>query len=192
MKIILINGKKRSGKDFVAAAIKNEFNKHNKTAEIMSFADPIKDIIAETLKITIQDLELYKNNPTEYMIELQKYPSSVMESPSALNHIDFRVILQRFGTESMKKWFGEEVWVNLLLSRAESLDVDYVLVPDFRFLCEAVSKETICVHNDDYSNANDAHRSENELNEFNFKYTINNTGYRDISKDIEDLVLKIL
>lgn len=180
-KFILINGKKRSGKDYFAAELQNELLKHNFSSKIMSFADPIKDIISTTLDISKEDLEKYKNDDNSYGLAVQSYQSGIIEEGNVIN---FRGILQRFGTEAMKQWFGEDVWVKLLKQQAEKLNYDYIIVPDFRFLCEDVGDITVKIKNDDVE-CIDNHRSENELNDYRFHYIIDNTGYRDITNDVK-------
>ena len=163
MKIVLINGKKRAGKDYFAKSLKAELEALDKTVAIFSFADPIKEILAKSLGITIQELDEYKNSNSEIYIKKRKIT-------------DARKLLQNFGTEAMKSIFGEDVWVNLLEEKALSLNKDFVLVPDFRFLIEYISPYTVKIENKSIDSS-DGHKSENELNDFEFNYIIDNTGY---------------
>lgn len=190
-KIILINGKKRSGKDFTASLIQQELYKQRKTSMILSFADPIKSMVATLFNISNTDLDKFKNEPDDYGYAIQAYPNN--QPQCNIQYGDFRTILQRFGTESLKPWFGEDVWARLLVERAKKEHVDYVIVPDFRFLCEDISDITINVKNDE-NISEDEHRSETELQDanFKFKYTIDNTGKPDITKEIEQIVEDIL
>lgn len=185
MKLILINGKKRSGKDYFAELLAEELNNEGYSAEILSFADPIKDIIAQTFDISSEELDQFKNDAESIIVRNggnQKIISN------------FRLILQRFGTEAMKEYFGEDVWVQLLLQRANEADVDFVLVPDFRFEIEAIDDGiTVKIRNDEIEkNCTDNHRSENELNDFIFDYTIDNTGYKNITNDVQELVKQMV
>lgn len=183
-KIILINGKKRHGKDYLAQMLVQKLKEQGKSAKIMSFADPLKSIIAKTLDITIDDLEKFKNNPKmfvlHYIYEKEKF-----------KEINFRQILQSFGTEAMKEQFGEDVWVNLLKERALNSSANFIIVPDFRFFSEEISPYTVKIINNDIVQ-NDSHRSENELNNFNFRYTINNTSRIDISPQVNVLVQSLI
>jgi hypothetical protein len=180
MKIILINGKKRAGKDFFAKLLQDEFYKNKKSSCIMGFADPIKEIISKTLNISLSDLDTFKNTKEKIIVQNQEIT-------------DFRQVLQTFGTEAMKSIFGEGVWVKLFLSRAHSSNVDYVIVSDFRFISEEISDITVHIQNDEIDYAcEDSHASENELNYFKFKYTIDNSGYRDIEDDVKIFVKDIL
>ena len=58
MKIVLIAGAKRSGKDFSASLLKNKLPR----SEIFAFADPIKIMASETLGITVAEFDNFKNN----------------------------------------------------------------------------------------------------------------------------------
>lgn len=181
MKLILVNGKKRSGKDHFAAMLQDQLDVEGYTSEIMSFADPIKDIIATTFSISQEQLDKFKNDEEPVLLRDNGYQTIVS---------NMRLVLQNFGTEAMKNWFGEEVWVTLLLERTRDLEVDFVIVPDFRFEIEAIDTGvTVKIRNDEIEkNCTDEHRSENELNDYPFDYIIDNTGYRDITDDVENLV----
>lgn len=183
MKIVLINGKKRSGKDFFARQLSGELSKLGYSSKIVSFADPIKGIIADTFNISLQDLDNFKNNSTPVGIIDYGYDEDTVQKLT-----DFRSILQNFGTEAMKKWFGEDVWVKVLLERTRDMNYDFILVPDFRFLCEnLVGGITVKICNNDIEkNSTDEHRSENELNDFSFDHVFDNTGYRDITEDVRE------
>jgi hypothetical protein len=165
MKYILINGKKRAGKDFFASLLKVELESAGYTAEVLSFAGPIKDIMSIALNITHDELDEFKNNKASICIQ-NKHVS------------DARQVLQNFGTEAMKKYFGEDVWVNLLCAQAEKTNADFIIVPDFRFFSEHLpGSVTVRIINSDTYSTLDLHRSENELNEFVFDYELDNTGY---------------
>lgn len=189
MKIILINGKKRSGKDYFANLVQEELDIQGYSSEIMSFADPLKQIVADTFDITMDQLDFFKNEATPIGIQEAKYDGYECHKLT-----DFRLVLQRFGTEAMKVWFGDDVWVNLLLERARDLDVDFVLVPDFRFNIEAIDgSTTVKICNDDVEkNSTDQHISENELNDFTFDYLIDNTGYKDITNVVQEFVNQLV
>ena len=188
MQLILVNGKKRSGKDYFAQILKGELAKVGKTADVMSFAGPIKEIIAETFDISLQDLDDYKNQARACGISHSKMDGYEFEKLT-----DFRLILQKFGTEAMKKFFGEDVWVKLLAERAFKSTADFIIVPDFRFLTEDVPGAiTVKIKNANFDNSKDLHRSETELDNFTFMYTFDNTDYPDITKDVQKFVKELM
>jgi len=171
--LILINGAKRSGKDHSARILKEILSKNN-TVSTMSFADPIKQIVADTFELTLKELDEYKNSATPIYIKAHKKDKQIS---------DFRTIIQRFGNEAMKKMFRKTVWSDLLLEKALECESDYVIVPDFRFLIEeeVVRKSdfnviTLYIKNDSVINE-DKHASERELDDFKFDYTIDNSEY---------------
>jgi len=185
-KIILINGKKRSGKDYCANLIKDQLLEKNKTSSIMSFAEPLKSIISSTFNITIDELELYKNDTTKYEIILKEDTCPFMNT-------NFREILQRFGTEAMKSQFGDSVWVDLFKHKCKNVNTDFVIVPDFRFPCEAIGDYTVQIINlKNKADANSSHSSETALDNFKFDFTIDNTDYKNISKSVQNLIKHIV
>lgn len=178
--IILINGKKRSGKDFFGSELQKRLTAIGKTSEIMSFAEPLKDIMSITLGIQHDKLEKMKNDEADL-----GYPTN---GCGYLTINNCRVILQKFGTEGMKKYFGDAVWVNLLSKRAGDSESDYVIVPDFRFKIEAISFLTVKIKNDDVEST-DTHASETELDDFEFFYEIDNTGYKSLESQISMFIM---
>ena len=187
-KIILINGKKRSGKDYNASKLKEKLEDCGYSVMITSFAFPIKDIIAKTLDIPIENVELYKNEPSEYGLEIKAYPDN--QRSAVIEYLSMRDILQRFGTEAMKPYFGKDVWAKLTYDRIESMDCDFAIIPDFRFPEEyRDNTATIKVKNDIIdNNSTDTHSSETSLNEFHFDFEIDNTGYCDTDKQLDELI----
>ncbi|MBE0498610.1 MAG: hypothetical protein IBX43_05135 [Campylobacterales bacterium] len=117
--IILIGHKKRQGKDTFA-----EMLQAHTGGTIIRFADPMKEIIADTLGMSLDELELIKN---------AELPITLPPKNGMLAQTNARVILQRFGTEAMKKQFGKNVWGELLLEKAVLLGAETTIVPDFRF-----------------------------------------------------------
>jgi len=184
--MILINGKKRSGKDFSAKLLKAKLEEKGYWVEIMSFADPIKEIISKTFNMSEELLDEFKNDK----INLYAYTKDADLQLIA----NFREILQNFGNEAMKSVFGESVWVLHLLKRITPR-VDFVIVPDFRFHSEAQAlapgDKTLKIRNDDLEDDGDTHASETELKDFVFDFEIDNTGQPDITEQIENFI-KIL
>lgn len=185
MKVILINGKYRSGKDYFAQQLKTALKyKKNKKAEIIRFADPIKNILAITFDCYVEDINKYKNDPDEYNI-------TINDELGPFKELNFREILQKFGTEAMQKVFGKTVWADLLEKELLFLDnagIDYVLVPDFRFKHEYITPSiTVNIFNNDIE-WNDTHASETELKDFYFDYYVNNTGQPNLSVHIHNFI----
>jgi len=173
--IIAITGEARSGKDTSAEYIQEVYD-----YERFAFAEPMKDIIGITLEINQDTLDEFKNNPNQYTISGNfKYDSydTYMEFIT-----DMRKILQRFGTDAMKKYFGNDVWANLLISRATTWRCTNVVVSDLRYLNEysvlkaSCEKLTVIRIHKEGVNKNDTHSSEQELNQIPTDYEISNNG----------------
>jgi hypothetical protein len=192
-KKILIGGDKRAGKDYTALQLSIELNKRGYTTSIMRFADPMKFIIAETFGISLDALDEYKNDTELFGIELKVYPNN--QPQGVIEYTDFRAILQRFGSEGMKPVFGSNIWAKLLYEKADKHDdIDFVIVPDFRFLVEYLPSATSIkvVNKLIEASKTDTHSSENELNDFKWDYSIDNTEQKDISAEINEIVDNIL
>lgn len=166
--IILVSGKKNSGKDFVAAMLKNAIY----DSEVISFAEPMKDILCTTLNVTRDDFDRFKNHKTQVCIvddEVDNYFYTT----------DVRRLIQNFGSEAMKKWFGVDVWAKMLSGRVKKGKV--TIVSDWRFLVEydelIKEHDVVTVRIDSYNTLadGDSHDSEVELDKFNFDIRINNS-----------------
>ena len=152
MNFILIGHKKRMGKDTVAKIMSDL----DESAWILRFADPLKEIVADMLGVSVTTLDEMKN-----------------ESPI------FRDYLKRFGNGAMKHWFGQNVWRDLLIKRAENMQkvhgFETFIIPDFRFKNEyipgAVTINVTGRHDD-----GDDHESETALDDWNYDYVIHNTA----------------
>ena len=72
--VILLNGKARSGKDTIARIMKRYLEVDRPKGElktrIFSFASPLKTVVAETLGITLNDLETFKNKSDRYSLNI--------------------------------------------------------------------------------------------------------------------------
>lgn len=160
LKVILISGYKRSGKDWVS----DELNERIKGSLVLAFAEPIKDILATALSLSKNTFDELKN----------------ISAP--IHTTDFRSLIQRFGNEAMKKQFGEDVWSNLLISKLPTSGV--VIVSDWRFnieyekICE-VADEVTTVRVLDHNLTAGTHASEHELDNFSFDVELNNTAKSD-------------
>lgn len=197
--LILIGGKKRSGKDFT-----KDFMVDNFGGGSVSYADPIKQIIAKTFGITVEELDYYKNEEEKLYTLKKKNKDKDKDDYYHQPIINFREILQNFGTDAMKPFFGNNVWAIKAIEQANALNKDIIVIPDFRFIEEYTvaleeSKKsnfklvTIKIVNDDIKDE-DSHSSEKELEEsgFEFDYIIDNTGRPNISPKISEVFESII
>lgn len=177
--IIQLSGRKRSGKDWTASAIKHELESHGYSVEVMSFAEPLKDIASIILDMPLSDLEFAKNTDA-YLLE------STNSQPEYLT--TFRSLLQKLGTEAMKKYFGNTVWYDLLINRIEQSSADYILVPDYRFPEETIPGAlTVRIYSTSVD-LTDNHISETALDDFVFDHVLDNSNKQLTESDITRFV----
>lgn len=168
--IFLIGHKKRMGKDTFASMLAELTG-----GKIIRFADPMKQIIADTFNIPLVHLEDWKNEGDE-LVHANGYAQT------------YRDILQRFGTDAMKKQFGAEIWADLateiVWEAAETNDV--IIIPDFRFMPEYESIRR-AFHNAETVirtvnitrrgiETQDTHSSETELDDFTYDIKVKNNS----------------
>jgi molybdopterin-guanine dinucleotide biosynthesis protein len=173
--VIQISGRKRSGKDWTATAIKQQLESQGYSVEVMSFAEPLKDIASIILDMPLSDLELAKNNN-----------DSIYQTSSHYNQYltTFRSMLQKLGTEAMKKYFGKLVWYDLLINRIDQSSADYILVPDYRFPEETIPGAlTVRIHSTSVD-LTDNHISETALDDFVFDHILDNSNKQLTESDI--------
>jgi hypothetical protein len=167
--VILIGHKMRQGKDTFARMLAELTG-----GEVMSFADPMKQIIADTFGMTLGELEEAKNDAHPQLVHFKPPFHSYLQT--------YRDILQRFGTEAMKKQFGDDVWARLAVDRALWSKSDIVIFSDLRFYPEYLLFKqsekfrvvTVNIRRGD-TGSND-HSSETSLDDFDYDFVIDNNG----------------
>ena len=198
--ILLINGKKRSGKDTSAKIIKEELINQGKSVKILSFADTLKDMVCEMFNISRADLEYLKNNTN-------CYEHSIV-SPSGIGMLElpnFRTFLDCFGNSIAKRLGGDSVWADIILKQVLETDYEYYIIPDFRFPIEIdvfnlahvfgkslfqLNVTTLQVQRNGLPHSDLI--SENSLNDFTFDYIIdNNSDLENIKKQVVTILADI-
>lgn len=198
--LIMLHGKKRSGKGAVALAMK----KHLVKAKIVSFATPLKHILATTFNMPSAILEEYKNEGASFM---HGVPDAKNIDGGDFRLQTYREAHQLIG-DGIKSVFGSTVFAHLACKQIEkAFDLcDYVIVDDLRleqdeywFVREFFSNSVVAAHGTvevPYINiktvtitrpdlfSNDGHITENGMIDFEFDYQINNSG------SIEELQIK--
>ena len=177
--VIQISGRKRSGKDWTATAIKQQLELHGYSVEVMSFAEPLKDIASIILDMPLSDLEFAKNN-NDAVYRTGSYDNEYLTT--------FRLLLQKLGTEAMKKHFGESVWYDLLINRIEQSSADCILVPDYRFPEETIPGAlTVRIHSTSVD-LTDNHISETALDDYIFDHVLDNSNKQLTESEIVHFV----
>jgi len=190
-KLILISGKKRSGKSSCGGLIKQQ----DPSIKLYAFAGPLKQLLAETLGIPMAVLEEWKNDGYVCMHGLP--PGDVDEGDYLMQ--TYRDMLQRLGTEAAKPIFGIDVWSSLAVQNIKKLfqHTDTVVITDWRFeeeywyVREAFSESKSVAHGTaeiltidletwriERPNllSDDQHISETALDDFEFDKVIINDG----------------
>ena len=146
---IAISGKKGSGKTYLAKEIKKELSRYGVSVEILSIAEPIKEIAA---------------------ILLGQMVYSCKNDPRVLDLVDctVRETLQKIGT-CLKETFSESLWIDKLIDEIEASSADYIIIDDLRFDTELKAlEECLCgvrhIHIDyKHQDNSDTHISENSI-----------------------------
>ena len=184
--VIQLLGQARSGKDWTASQLKAYFESQGKSVEIMSYAAPMKRIAATLFGISLEQLDVAKNNPATYPIYCGEYGRDYLET-------DFRQFLQRLGNDAIKPEFGDNVWAKLAKANIDKSTADIIIMPDCRFTIELneVGGTTVRIVNNSLPPPMN-HPSELELLNYVTHYSLDNTDHSLTSEDIETLAQRIL
>ena len=148
--LIGISGKKRAGKDTVAAIIKAVWPT---PTIVYPFAKPLKAEVARACGVSVEYLEANKDM--------------------------FRLILQGWGTDFRRTLNGQGYWIRQMERALTYLGDKCVVIPDVRFKneLEFVRKSGgVTLRVERLQAAIDLHISENDLDGSQFDYTIDNNG----------------
>ena len=119
--IILIGfaGPAKSGKTYMANTVKEHYGSDR--SEIISFADPIRDMLS-----VLVGSDIRKD-------ELKELPHKNLCNQT------IRRAMQTLGTEWGLNLIGKDIWVNVFEKKISQTKAQLVLVPDVRFDIEAES-----------------------------------------------------
>lgn len=167
MKLIGLSGKKEAGKDSFYNALAQVANV---PIMRMALADPLKD-------------EVY-----EYILKPHGIDREALDDERKKH---FRLILQGWGTDFKRNFFGSDYWVKVFDKRLQEIKASgfdgIVVITDIRFLDEAnyvKSVDGVLVRIDRPNHrTTDSHSSENALDDYSFDEWITNDG------SIEDLLI---
>ena len=188
-KLILVSGKKRSGKDYSTSLLAGSLRSRGYSVEVKSFAEPMKQIMSVIFGVSLGTIETAKNEPHNFPIVMTQ---SNTEANVVRFSTDMRQILQRFGSEAMKPIFGDDVWVRLMDQYVQSSSADFIIVPDFRFLIEHIPSAITIRVKYNLAESADQHVSEIELDDFTFDYVLNNDNHQLTQQDLDNFVTMLL
>lgn len=128
--IIGINGRMMAGKDSFAEIFAETYE----NVERVAFAAKLKESCAALFNISLGELEELK---VEESVELVASWDGELDFFSFdYQPLNFRQLLQRYGTEAHREIFGDDFWIRQLLDNV--IDAEkFVLVTDCRFPNEA-------------------------------------------------------
>lgn len=188
-RIILLNGKKRSGKNFIGGLLNKYLTNVGLKIKEVSFAYHLKNDVCIMLGITMDELEYHKDLGTEFQIGEKKF--------------SIRTILQKYGTE-VRRAENDDIWLERAMPDIFDNDADVIIVTDWRFKSEHAYLTSNAVHENDLRDCDydvidvniqndnivstDTHASENDLNDFVFDNIIkNDTVYDDEDEAYQEL-----
>lgn len=176
-KIILISGKARSGKDYIADLLKNKFEEDGKKVLKLAYADKLKEYLCILFNLDLATLNDLKNS----------------EIPFCLNGLTMRQILQKFGTDIFTKNIDEMFWVKEAAKTIKNSDAEIILITDYRFNNERqidsyVNSKVLEIR----ISGTNCIRSFNHISEFaldnnKFDYYYDNSDYTKTKENIENL-----
>jgi len=176
--IIQIIGYKGHGKTTLGGMLAKLLPK----TKVLHFGDNLKGMLASAMDTTVQTIEESKGSGHVTIRSNRGLTSKV---------VPMRKMLQRFGTEVMKKTFGDDIWVRLLqddIAKAEADGCEFIIIPDTRFQ-EEVLEDSIVIHIDTLVPSTDTHASETSHRDINSDVKVLNTGDLDrLHESAEGLV----
>lgn len=177
----------QSGKTFFAKELAKEAHRAGLKAEILSFAEPLKDMLRTLLRHA---------GCTPAFIR-QAFSSDYKEVPVAfLGDKTPRYLLQTLGTEWGRELVDRNIWVNVLLSKIYASDSHLIIVDDMRFPNEADAlrglSATLCrISRVTSAPEFIAHPSEGALDDYPFDYTFVNYGDKRLKQEVRNLWSKL-
>ena len=115
--IYLFTGKAQSGKNYIARELNKALTSEHKTVLELSFAYKLKSFISTLFDMPIEEVDKWKLN----------------EQAFTANGTTMREILQRFGTDIIRKHVDKDYWIKFVATRIVNTDYNYYLITDYRF-----------------------------------------------------------
>lgn len=170
---IAVSGKKQSGKDTLVDFLYPIFSSSG-TVESFSFADELKKFLITGLGLMHEGLygtNEQKNELTEYLWENLPYEIRMSNAITGTNEarkgpMSNREIMQVFGTDIMRNYFDDKIWVNSCFRSIEKSGVDVAFIPDMRFPSELnpwIEKDGLIIRLMRDVSEGDSHSSETAL-----------------------------
>ncbi len=207
--VVLIGGKKQHGKDTLAKETALCMNSSYKiSSNHYNFADTMKDILIDLGIITHE--WAYNSDKNALTIIPKTNIKKELQSKVKGDFLTVREVLQLFGNDIMKKYFGEKVWVDNLADKILANKNDkIVFVSDFRFhgledkgLLESLQNKfknkegidifTIYTIREGIEEEKDSHESENSLRPSQCSQIYRSRDLSQVTENAIDLTERIL
>lgn len=184
-KIILISGKKQSGKNLTASLIE-ELNENSNNMEICAFAESLKNMASNFFyHVLLNDVYVDFHN-----YEKDSFKNKVIPFKFNEKKCTYRKFLQYFGTDFMRELFSDNLWVDNIIDFIQHnltyTEDNMFVVTDARFpneierVQEKLGKKcdiiSLRVERPSLPVNSNAHISETALDDYFFDYTIINDG----------------
>lgn len=141
--MLAVSGKKQSGKDTLVSNLSPILQTAG-SVEYFTFADQLKKFLVEGMGLdhsSTWGTDEEKNRLTPYMWD--KLPYEIRRSNARrgskeprTGQMSGREIMQVFGTDIMREFFDEKIWVNACFRAIERSKPVFALLPDMRFPSE--------------------------------------------------------
>lgn len=186
--IILIAGKKQSGKNTVADYIQAKYDYVQ-----MSFAEELKEQVCEY--IASLGIDYFENGEVFNDEEIKK---QIIPYKHNKKKRTYRELLQWWGTEFTREFFNDNIWAEVVAENIKELwSGCNIVISDWRFENEFLTiKEAFKDTHDiitikiqrNSCDTTDSHISEKALDDFKFDYVLTNNGTKEELYDKIDLL----
>lgn len=141
--MLAVSGKKQSGKDTLVSYLNPIFQAAGQV-EYFTFADQLKKFLVEGMGLdrsSVWGSDKEKNALTDYVwdnlpYEIRRANAKPGSNEAKSGPMSGREIMQVFGTDIMRNFFDDKIWVNACFRAIRAADVDFALLPDMRFPSE--------------------------------------------------------
>jgi len=178
MRVIGIGGKKRAGKSTLASYITKACISRGWQVEEISFADPIKLMLAEVFKY---------EQPYATFTEDCRKQQKVEVAPGV--SMTVRELLQKTGTDCFRDIIHTDFWMARGIARIKASSADVIIIPDVRFPneLEAINNlgMTIYIERPEYKVDGDTHASETALNDLKDDFDMKYMNWEDKKEELE-------
>ena len=208
MKVVLLSGKMRAGKNTVAQMIQEEMP--DKIIIQESFAKAVKDGAAEDFLPLMKYLNSFVEEVLPDLSEkefsvIRKFISQLMLKPENFYEDKTelsRCLLQIYGTNIFRNRIDEDYWIQKLMGKIKTYDCDLLLITDWRYpnedlgdfcFIQANKIETCHVRINRKASPLSSHPTETVLDDYEgFDFVIENDGTLDeLRETVKQLVKQL-